>query len=1037
MTRRLLGLTFSVVLTTTFPAAVLTARVSAEQPPSPQRSLASLVTHEGVRVELATCEPHVIDPVALRFDASGRMWVVEMRDYPTGPIADARPDGRIRVLSDSDQDGFYETSTDFAKGLVFPTGLQPWADGVIVTLAGRIEFMADRDGDGKCDHREVWFEGFAQDNEQLRANHPTLGPDGLVTVANGLRGGQVQSVDPRWPSTEPIDLRTRDFVFDPRGSHLERKNDSPLRGYFGAVSGNSQFGMSIDDFGNRVGCSNRNPAIETLFPLATLARNRWATPRDALHDIAAAAAMSRVNAITRTWTTSHTHAGQFSAACGVTVGLGNAMPNDWRSNLVVCEPTSHAVQRQRIERQTIGRQSHRIAVEEELLASRDQWFRPVDTAVGIDGALYVVDMCRAVIEHPNWAPAELKHREDERWGNRHGRVWRIVAADNASAAGGANAAGGADIRQPNTQDDWLNWLIHENPPQRQLATAHLLSVGNASVDDQSLVKDLRERLSIEQSPEGFARILALLAANQSVRPSDLLPATVHQDFRVRRLAISLMQSVIHQDSRRDASLTDAIIESCLDLLDDPDPWVRFDAMGLAGDLVATALLSSEDHTTIANLIASHHLSVPLSADAGSGADLRSGADSAESKQQLAIACLPASLAVEVLSKSLDADESWRPQHSVRSPILHQRLARSASAAGLNFSAKKEQTLRIELAVVSGWCEGHTAERRSAKGELDKLSDNGFAEMVRRVARSAADLTSDPQQPLARRLDAIQIAIDLKLDCKKWFGELLRNESQPAIAVKVFPQLLAIDRQRTLDWLSKTILGLPGELRNSAIDQLVRRHDTASVLLNWIDSKQLPTTLVSLRHAERLKKSSDPVVARRATHLFGSPRADRLAVVETYQTSLTGMANLRAGQASFRQHCSACHQIAGIGTPVGPDISDSRTKTPASILSAILDPNAAIDAGYVAYLALTINGEVITGSLLESTDEAVTLQEAGGKSHRIAKEEIESLQATGMSLMPVGLEQVIAVDQMRDLIGYLKGWRYLADGTEQLSLESLR
>ncbi|TWT97108.1 PVC-type heme-binding CxxCH protein [Neorhodopirellula pilleata] len=994
-------------------AIIFAGEISAELPPSPRDSLGSLVVHEGVRIELAACEPQVIDPIALRFDASGRMWIVEMRDYPTGPIEGTSPDGRIRVLTDSDHDGFFETATDFAQGLVFPTGLQPWQDGVIVTLAGRIEFMADRDGDGQCDHREVWFEGFAEDNEQLRANHPTLGPDGLVTVANGLRGGNVRSVDPRWPANESIDLRTKDFVFDPRGMRSKPSNRSGRTGYFGAVSGNSQFGMSIDDFANRVGCSNRNPAIETLFPLATLARNQWSTPRDALHDIAASAADSHVNAITQTWTTSHTHQGQFSAACGVTVGLGTAMPTDWRSDLVVCEPTSHAVQRQRIERQAIGRRSHRITVDEELLASRDRWFRPVDTTIGVDGALYVVDMCRAVIEHPNWAPAELKHREDERWGNQHGRVWRIVADESAPRT---------DSASPDTQDEWLDWLSHSNPTQRQLATVHLLD----AVDD-SLVEKLRERLTSTVSPEGFARMLWLLAAHRAVESSDLEQAINHQDFQVRRVAVSLIRSWLEESDRHRDPALPSFTNACCQLLADRDPWVRHDALGLAGDFVTNALLSSEDQTKMASLIAHHHLT-PL-ADSG-----RSGVNATH---ELAVACLPPMLAVEVLNMSLAANDSSSDDRDPRSPILHQRLARTVSAAGLSFSLTNQQAPPIERALVSGWCEGHIASRRSPKQQFESLNDVHLDEMIRRVGRSIELLASDPTFPIADRLDAIQIAIDLQLDCQEWFGTLLLDDSVPAVTLKVLPRLLEIDRPATLDWLAETILELPGEVRAGAIDQLIRHNETTSVLLNWIDSERLPTTLVSMQQIERLKKSRDPAVADRAEQLFGSPRADRLAVVASYQGALDGTADLRTGREIFRQHCGACHLIEGIGTAVGPDISDSRTKTPESILTAILDPNAAIDAGYVSYRVLTIDGDVITGSLLESTGDAVTLQEAGGKTHRIVRNDLESLQATGMSLMPVGLEQVVTVDQMRHLIGYLKGWRYLAEGKTSISFDSLR
>src|SRR5678816_806036 len=120
-----------------------------------------------LRIELAAAEPEVVDPVAIRFDEDGRMWVVEMRDYPLGNPTGGEPLSRIRVLEDRDGDGKFETATTFADKLLFVTGLQPWKGGVFVTLAGRLAYMKDTDGDGRCDLDETWFEGFAEQNSQL------------------------------------------------------------------------------------------------------------------------------------------------------------------------------------------------------------------------------------------------------------------------------------------------------------------------------------------------------------------------------------------------------------------------------------------------------------------------------------------------------------------------------------------------------------------------------------------------------------------------------------------------------------------------------------------------------------------------------------------------------------------------------------------------------------------------------------------------------------------------------------------------------
>ncbi len=136
--------------------------------------------------------------------------------------------GRVVVLEDKDRDGFFETSTVFADHILFGTGIQLWKDGAIVTAAGELLFLRDRDGDLRADEREVWLSGFAAENPQLRANHPTLAPDGRLYVANGLRGGKVNQpgseVQWKWMAGQQnpsLDLGGNDLRIDLVGGRAE------------------------------------------------------------------------------------------------------------------------------------------------------------------------------------------------------------------------------------------------------------------------------------------------------------------------------------------------------------------------------------------------------------------------------------------------------------------------------------------------------------------------------------------------------------------------------------------------------------------------------------------------------------------------------------------------------------------------------------------------------------------------------------------------------------------------------------------------
>ncbi len=403
-------------------ACLALAAIAAEpvaSPVSPAESLRQFVLSPtlDLRIDLVAAEPEVIDPVAVAFDEAGRMFVVEMRDYPSGPPDGQPPLSRLKLLEDKDGDGRFETAHVYADGLPFATGVLPWDGGAIVTLAGEVRFVKDTDGDFQADVNEVWFAGFAEENPQLRANHPTLGPDGKIYIANGLRGGKIKAVKAGWPDAV-IDLRDGDFRFDPRTGEAE------------AVAGGGQFGLTFDAAGDRFICSNRNPCDHVVLEYADLARQPHLAIGKPVQVVVPAGNDSRVFPLVDAWTTSTRHAGQFTAACGVKIFTGDALPPECSGNVFTCEPTGSLVHRAVLHpaggtfTSTPGEPDG-----SEFLASRDPWFRPVNLAVGPDGALYVADMYRAVIEHPQWMPEELRTRRDLRWGDDRGRIYRIAAKD--------------------------------------------------------------------------------------------------------------------------------------------------------------------------------------------------------------------------------------------------------------------------------------------------------------------------------------------------------------------------------------------------------------------------------------------------------------------------------------------------------------------------------------------------------------------------------------------------------------------------------
>jgi len=169
------------------------------EPLPPTESLRKVHVPAGFKVELVASDPMVLDPVAFDWDERGRLWVVEMADYPLGMDNNGKPGGRVRILEDTDGDGRYDKSTLFADGLNFPNGILTWRDGIIVTAAPNILFLRDTDGDGKADDRQVLVSGLQEGNQQLRANGLRWGLDNWVYVAAGGHHGKY-GVDTRLKS---------------------------------------------------------------------------------------------------------------------------------------------------------------------------------------------------------------------------------------------------------------------------------------------------------------------------------------------------------------------------------------------------------------------------------------------------------------------------------------------------------------------------------------------------------------------------------------------------------------------------------------------------------------------------------------------------------------------------------------------------------------------------------------------------------------------------------------------------------------------
>ena len=949
-----------------------------EPPKSPEESQNCFQIEPGFRIELVATEPLVMDPVAIDFDHKGRMFVVEYGDYPVGPKDPNSPAlSQVVLLEDENSDGRMDKRTVYAPHLKFCHSLMAFRDGVLACTETQILYLADTDGDNVADVREVWFDGFIPAHPQMQIGCPRYGFDNWIYLTYGH--GKVRCIRPGFESKEPVDIPRVDFRFHPETMQFE------------AISGAGQFGNTIDNFGHRFFSSNRNPIMTDVLSMQLVQKNPFAGVSVGHTDVGPAGEKTRVYPIVTMKSNWLSHAGTHTSACGVTAYRGGLFGPESDSSVFVCEPVGHLVTRSVIEPQGGTVTARRARGNADFLASSDTWFRPVSLATGPDGALYLADMYRLWVEHPKFVPDDVAAKMDWRAGEDRGRIWRIVAEKAPEVK---------PFVPPATTEELVAMLSDGNGWRRMLAQR--LLVEGKRVDAE---KTLRSMIS---SPTLVAlRSFFPLHALWTLKGLNLLTENDLGSTAtgLNKWAIRDALKLIRTDYPHSTPLQSIVGRLCRH----PDGEIRMQAIltynwaisEITHTLPAIAAAQIDDvWLQRAWLIAAPNVAADLAAAVvyNSRRDPSTAATRTDFLRQLAL------------------------NVAVRGDV--EQLQRLATVVGDSPESGLWWQTALVIGLADGLPRGQNATIPKSLGALLKspptaLKDamGPLAKVVQLASETAVDKAhSDVDRVAAMGLmshlppDALTSALETLLkpgestDCQRAAIDAARRSGRPELAEIVLSRWDQMNPQS----------------RSAALDLFLLRKESITSLLQKMAAGTISSSAVSIDQRLILLQHPDEAIRTSSISLFGGTvSANRKEVAGQYAIALELKGDVSRGAAVFEKSCSKCHRINAVGHNVGPDISDTRARARDALLYDILDPNRRVDPQFTEYVIVTKDGRLFNGLMIAESTDSVTLRQPEGREQTLSRTEIEDLKTTNKSLMPEGIERDVTVEQMADVLEFLK------------------
>jgi putative membrane-bound dehydrogenase-like protein len=1036
------------------PFATVIRRQAQDQPLSPQASHDLFKVPDDLAVDIVLTEPNISQPLFLNFDERGRMWVLNYLQYPEpaglklvskdqwwravyDKVPEPPPHGvkgmdKITIHEDTDGDGAFDKHKTFVDGLNIATSFAHGRGGVFVLNPPYLLFYADKDQDDVPDgDPEVLLSGFGLEDTHSVVNSLRWGPDGWLYAAQG------STVSANVKIGYPAKEGTLSFAPPAKGgtggvpesntpTKARTPPNPPLAG--GAKEGTPPFAAGANEkektgvFSQGQNIWRYHPELRKYEIFCEGGGNAFSCEIDAAGRVFSGSnggntrgfhyvqggycqkGFSKHGALSNPYSFGYfpnmEHGSYARFTHNFIVYEGDGLPAKYQGLIFGVNPmNSHVVLSERI---PVG-STFKTTDVGFAIDSADSWFRPVDIKDGPDGNLYVAD----------WYDGQLAHTANYQGGmdRERGRIYRIRAKTPFSRDPQGSVAMNLASRSP---QELTKLLEHPNRWHRQTAQRLL-----ADHPQPQLGPALHDQLLKVQGTATLETFWAM-ANSQSLQGGPVVTAVVHPDPHVRAWTWRLVFD--HQDR-----LTDRLIA----------PF--------------QVAVESESHIDVLCQIACSAKRIgPAEQALPIVRVLMTRSQSIDDPRfpllvwwALERQIQPAREAVLAL---FDEKALWREPLVEKDilPRLMRRFAATGQRADLAVCAqllKQSPSKEATAALMRGFEEAYQGRSlTNVPPELvAALSAAGGGSLSLKIRQNdaaavaeALQILADEKGPANKRNEyALLVGETKQAAALPVLLDVLSRTGDDGLRASVLTALTAYNDDRIPIAVLQHYGQLTEDVRAVAQALLCSRKGWALQFAQAVDRGDIAKTSIPVETVRKLTIHRDDQLAALVHKLWGAVEGATTAEMQAQLERFTGVladtsGDPYPGKKLYMQACGKCHKLHDQGGQIGPDLTTFKRDDVRSVLLNILNPSAEIREGFEMYAAVTGDGRVVTGFLVEQDPQVIVLRTTVGETVSLERDDLEEFQRLRQSPMPEGQLKELTDEQIRDLFAYLRSAQPLND-----------